>query len=141
MQKGTFAILKNVNESELLVNEMNGICILRWSGRVDIETASELLTLGAAAVMLKGYKKILVDRRRLLEFDNEARLWIDNWLKTKAKNISKDVEKVAIINSDSPFGNIFNNAFNSTISLVMPHLTLQIFSNHIRAIRWLSKAK
>lgn len=133
------SVLKNMNESLILVDEKEGICILRWNGRVDIETASELLTLGSAAVMLKGYKRMLIDRRRLLEFDNEARLWIDKWIKTKAKSISYGIEKVAIINSDSTFGNIFNNAFNSTIALVMPHLNIKKFSNDVKAMEWLSR--
>lgn len=136
-----FSILKKVHDSMLLVDKENSICVLRWKGRIDLETASELLTLGAAATMLNGYKKMLIDRRSLIEFDNEARIWIDNWIKNKARTISLKDGKIAIINSEGVLAHIFNNVFNSTISMVFPHLKLRKFDNATRAIEWLTTEK
>lgn len=130
-------VVKVVNNSELIIDQPNGICLLRWKGRIDIETATELLTLGSAAVQLNGYEKLLIDRRDLIEFDCEARIWIDKWIKTKAKAVAKSVDKLAIINSETIFGNFFNNAFNSTIAHAMPHLKMRRFDNGGKAHKWL----
>lgn len=135
--KRGFSIVKTMNGSELMINQESGICLLRWKGRVDIETASELLTLGSAAVILNGYRKLMIDRRSLIEFDSEARHWIGNWIETKAKSVSRSIDKLAIINSESVFGNFFNNAFNSTIAHAMPHMKLKKFDRGGPAIRWL----
>lgn len=134
-----FKTVKVVHESKLLMDKKNSVCLLKWQGRVDLETASELLILGGAAVTLNGLTKIVVDRRSLIEFDNEARIWIDNWLRKKAKSISVGVEKVAIINSEWTFGNFFNNVFNSTIAQVIPHLTIRKFDTGRKAMSWLLK--
>lgn len=133
-----FSILKNINGSVLLTDNELGICILKWQGRVDIETASELLTLGVAAAKLDGHSKLLIDRRGLIEFDGEARKWIDQWIRKKARVISPKDGKVAIINSEGTLAHIFNNVFNSTISMVFPHLKLRKFDNGTKAIEWLA---
>ena len=138
-KKTGFSVLKNVNDSLLLVDKIYSIFILRWKGRIDVATASETITLAGAAMTLNRYSNILIDRSSLIEFDSEARLWIDNWIKSKAKNTFVDVKKIAIINSVQTFGNIYNNAFNSTIAQVLPHITLNLFGYHNDAIKWLSK--
>lgn len=134
-----FTILKNVNETLLLVDKVHSICVLKWRGRVDIETATEILTLAGAAATLNRYTKILIDRSGLIEFDNEARIWIDSWIKTKAKNISHNVDKIAIVNSEAAFGNMFNNVFNAVIALAFPRITTKKFPSSQLALKWLSE--
>lgn len=136
--QANLSLLKNMHDSVLMIDKINSICLLRWKGRVDIETATELLTLGAAAVQLNGFTKILVDRRGLIEFDHEARIWIDRWLKTKAKSSSQSVDKLAVINSEDSLGNLFNNMFNATVGLAMPRIAMKKFHNGARAINWLT---
>ncbi|MEP1097229.1 MAG: hypothetical protein ABJG78_19090 [Cyclobacteriaceae bacterium] len=132
-----FSVLKNIHGSVLLVDRDRTVCILKWQGRVDKETASELLTLSAAAVKLDGHTKMLIDRRGLIEFDNEARIWIDSWIRTKAKSMFTGINKIAIINSDTPFGSIFNNSFNSTITTVFPQIEVRILVHGTKALEWL----
>ena len=133
-----FSILKNIHGSFLLGDQIHSVCILKWQGRVDKETASELLTLSEAAVKLDGYTKLLIDRRGLIEFDNEARIWIDGWIRNRAKTTFFSITKIAIINSDTPFGSIFNNSFNSTLASVFPNVELQILTHGTKALEWLN---
>lgn len=136
-----FSILKNIHGSVLLGDQVRGVCILKWQGRVDQETASELLTLSVAAVKLGGYTKLLIDRRGLIEFDNEARIWINSWIGTQARSMFVGINKIAIINSDTPFGSIFNNAFNSTISTTFPQIELRVLAHGTKALEWLNDKK
>lgn len=131
-----FIIMAERGGSTLEFDSINKIAMIKWQGTVTVATASRLVTLGASAVNIHGYSKLILDRSNLKEFDTEARIWIKNMLKSEARKISHKVEKLAIVNSTSIKGSVFSNMISSAISLIMPGLTLKKFDTSVAAINW-----
>lgn len=96
-----------------------------------------LVTMGADSVEFYGYKKLILDRSNLVEFDTEARVWIKGMLKTRAKKIVRMVERLAIVRATTTKGSIFSNFIASAIKIVMPNLEMQKFDNIEDAVDWL----
>ncbi|MFK7953810.1 MAG: hypothetical protein AB8B73_13275 [Ekhidna sp.] len=132
-----FKVYQEINGSTYEIDKQNNISRITWSGKVDLPTAKQLVTLGADSVEFYGYKKLLIDRSNLVEFDTEARLWIKEMLKTRAKKIVRMVDKLAIIKSNSAKGSIFSNLISSAIKIVMPNLKMEKFDNCDDALEWL----
>lgn len=133
----TFIIKKEMNGSRFEQDKANGISRITWYGKVDMETARTLLTYGADSVEFHGYKKLILDRSNLTEFETEARVWIKGLLKSRAKTIVQMVEKVAMINAKTTKGLIFSNFIASAISMVFPDLTMKKFENEAESIAWI----
>ncbi|MEQ9405520.1 MAG: STAS/SEC14 domain-containing protein [Cyclobacteriaceae bacterium] len=132
-----FIVQENIKGSTFELDKINNISKVKWSGNVDLATAAKLLTLGGDSVEHQGFTKLCVDRFELKEFDTAARVWIKEMLKTRAKRLAKKVEKLAIINAESSMGGIFSNMLTSSISLLMPGLTIKKFDDREEAINWL----
>ncbi|MFY0598489.1 MAG: hypothetical protein JXR03_02380 [Cyclobacteriaceae bacterium] len=135
--KTNFEIVGEINGNTFSTDKTNGISRVTWEGSVNIEAAEKILTLGADSVEFDGFKKILLDRSQLQEFDTEARMWIKNLLKTRAKGLSKLVEKIAIIKATTAKGSIFSNFIASAIGIILPHLEMRKFDTEKEAIGWL----
>ncbi|MEP1097493.1 MAG: STAS/SEC14 domain-containing protein [Cyclobacteriaceae bacterium] len=133
----SFVVQKEINGNTFSLDKSANITKIAWSGKVSLPIASELLSLAGDSVEFSGFTKLLIDRSKLDEFDTEARLWIKNLLKTRAKKLSKKVEKLAIINAKSAMGAIFSNMMASTISLIIPNMTMKRFENLDEAESWL----
>lgn len=138
-QESHFETLKEINGSKFEYDKLNGIPRITWQGDVGIEEASVLVTLGADYVEFHGCRKLLLDRSSLLEFDTEARMWIKDLLKTRAKRIVKMVDKLAIIKPHSAKGSIFSNFIASAIGLVFPGLEMMKFDSEEEAVSWLNE--
>lgn len=132
-----FSIQKEIEGSTFEVDKINGISKITWNGAVSINAARQLVTMGADSVEFQGYKKLVLDRSNLLEFDTEARVWIKGMLKTRAKKIVRLVDQMAIIKPTTAKGSIFSNFIASAITIVMPNLEMQKFDNLDEAIEWL----
>ncbi|MEO9871332.1 SpoIIAA family protein [Ekhidna sp.] len=132
-----FKMISNMNGSTFEVDKDYGISRITWNGKVDMETARKLVTLGADSVEFHKYKKLLLDRSNLIEFDTQARVWIKGLLKTRAKKIVKMVDKLAIINPETARGTIFSNFIAAAIKIVMPNLVMRKFNSEEEAIDWL----
>lgn len=137
-QYHSFEICQEINGSTFEIDPIRKITKIKWVGLVDKHTASTLLSKGGDSVEFQGYDKLLVDRYELGEFDTEARVWIKDLLKTRAKRLSKNVEKIAIVNAGSTMGSIFSNMLTSAITLVMPGLKLKKFEHRDEALDWLN---
>lgn len=133
----SFTLRKEVKGSSFHVDSLNKISKVVWHGHVDKETATTLLTLGGDSVEFEGFTRLLLDRRDLSEFDTEARVWIKDLLKTRAKKLSPKVKKLAIINAHSSLAIIFSNMMASAIGLIIPNLNLKKFDNEEEALEWL----
>jgi hypothetical protein len=134
-----FDFIKELNGSRFELNNEHKISRITWSGSVNLETASSLLTLGANSVENSGFTKLILDRSNLTEFETEARVWIKGLLKTRAKKIVKKVERMAMINAKTAKGTIFSNFIGSAINMVMPDLYMKKFDNEDEALTWLLK--
>ena len=139
MQVGStsFVVQSTINGSTFEIDKVNNISKVAWKGKVDLDTAKNLLTVGGDSVEFDGFTKLLIDRSLLTEFDTEARVWIKNLYKTRAKKLAHKVEKMAIVNANSKMGNIFSNMMTSAISLIVPNLKLKIFDTIDEAEKWL----
>jgi hypothetical protein len=135
----SFDFIKELNGSRFELNKEHKISRITWSGSVNLETASSLLTLGANSVENSGFTKLILDRSNLTEFETEARVWIKGLLKTRAKKIVKKVERMAMINAKTAKGTIFSNFIGSAINMVMPDLYMKKFDNEDEALTWLLK--
>ncbi|MEP5613111.1 MAG: STAS/SEC14 domain-containing protein [Cyclobacteriaceae bacterium] len=132
-----FIVQKEITGNTFSLDKETNISKIAWSGKVNLPIASELLQLAGDSVEFSGFTRLLIDRSQLDEFDTEARLWIKNLLKTRAKKLSRKVEKLAIINAKSAMGSIFSNMMASTISLIIPNMKMKRFENIDDAERWL----
>lgn len=135
----SFSVVKEANGSTFEVDKINNISRVKWVGNVNLEAAKTLLTLGGDSVEFDGYTKLLIDRYQLKEFDTDARVWIKELFKTRAKKLAKRVEKMAIINPEASMAGIFSNMLTSAISLVMPGLTVKKFDIREEGMKWLLK--
>lgn len=135
--KSSFAVVETSFNSTFEVDRIHNISKVRWVGDVNVETAKKLLTLGGDSVEFDGYTRLMVDRFELKEFDTDARIWIKELFKTRAKKLSKKVERMAIINAQSSMGGIFSNMLTSAISLIMPGLTVKKFDSREEGMNWL----
>ncbi len=133
----SFVIHKEINQNTFELDKDNNIAKIAWFGKVDVSTASELLKLGGDSVEYNGFTKLLIDRSKLTEFDTEARVWIKDLLKTRAKRLARQVEKLAIINAQSSMGKIFSNMMATAISLIIPNMKMKKFDDLIEAEKWL----
>ncbi len=133
-----FEVIYAMNGSTFEIDKINGISRIVWRGVVDIQSAKELVTMGADSVEFQGYKRLLLDRSNLVEFDTEARVWIRELLKTRAKKIVKMVDKLAIVKATSVKGSIFSNFIATAIKIVMPNLEMQEFQTEDEALNWLT---
>ena len=106
-------------------------------GDVNLETAKKLLTLGGDSVEFEGYTLLMIDRFELKEFDTDARIWIKELFKTRAKKLAKNVERMAIINPETSMAGIFSNMLTTAISLVMPGLKVKKFDSREEGLDWL----
>lgn len=134
--KPRFRIIKEVNGSKFMLDEVNGISRINWTGTVTKETAAVLLELGGDSVEFQGYSKLILDRRGLKEFDTEARIWMKSFIKGRAKRIVGKVERLAMVNRQSGSGSIFANFIGSAIKMVMPNLKIKKFSDIHDALDW-----
>lgn len=134
--KPRFRIIEEINGSRFMLDEVNGISRVNWYGVVNQETAATLLKLGGDSVEFQGYKKLILDRRGLREFDTEARIWMKGFIKGRAKRIVSKVEKLAMVNRQSGSGSIFANFIGSAIKMVMPNLQIKKFSSIHNALDW-----
>lgn len=133
-----FKIAKKENGSVFSLDTDFMISRISWVGVVTETTAKTLLTCGADSVEHHGYKKLLLDRRDLVEFSTEARVWIkQDLLKKRARRIVGKVEKVATIGATNAKGNIFSNFISSGIRMIFPKLEMKKFDNLPEAIIWL----
>lgn len=132
-----FKVISEMNGSTFEVDKDYGISRITWNGTVDLPTVRKLVTLGADSVEFHKYKRLLLDRSKLIEFDTQARVWIKGLLKSRAKRIVKMVNKLAIINPKTSRGSIFSNFIASAIKLVMPNLDMRKFNSEEDAIEWL----
>lgn len=135
----SFSVVKEANGSTFEIDKINNISRVKWVGNVNLEAAKMLLTLGGDSVEFDGYTKLLIDRYQLKEFDTDARVWIKELFKTRAKKLAKRVEKMAIINPEASMAGIFSNMLTSAISLVMPGLTVKKFDTREEGMKWLLK--
>ncbi len=132
-----FVVQKNLDGNTFELDKVNKITKIAWSGKVNVSTASELLKLGGDSVEFDGFTKLLIDRSKLTEFDTEARVWIKDLLKTRAKKLARNVEKLAIINAQSSMGKIFSNMMATAISLILPNMKMKKFDDVEEAEKWL----
>ncbi|MEO9871331.1 hypothetical protein [Ekhidna sp.] len=132
-----FTVVHSMNGSTFELDKNNGIARIIWRGQVDIQTAKKLVSMGADSVEFNGYKKLLLDRSNLIEFETEARLWIRELLKTRAKKIVRKVNKLAIVKATTAKGSIFSNFIATAIKIVMPNLEMQEFNKEEEAFDWL----
>lgn len=140
--------MSEIVENFKFVFEKNGCFVLLerdakivkviWYGKVDLETASAILTRGADLVEEGLADKLLLNRRELIEFDKEARNWIkEDLLKVRAKRIVHLVDKVATINSKTTLGNLFATVVSTAIRLFYPSLRMSSFETEEDAASWL----
>ncbi len=132
-----FLVHKEIEGNTFEVDKLNQIVKISWFGNVNLSIASELLTLAGDHIEFNGFTKLLVDRTKLSEFDTEARVWIKDLLKTRAKKIAKKVDKVALINAKSSMGKIFGNMMATAISLILPNMKMKKFDEVSEAESWL----
>ena len=132
-----FLVHKEIEGNTFELDKLNKIAKISWLGNVNLSIASELLTLAGDHIEFNGYTKLLVDRTKLTEFNTEARVWIKDLLKTRAKKIARKVDKVALINAKSSMGKIFSNMMATAISLILPNMKMKKFDEISDAERWL----
>ncbi len=136
MNYSTIAV---ADESELMINNVNGIVKVVWNGIVNLETAQALLTRGADFIEDGTCDKIILDRQLLEEFTTDARMWIKNDLfKNRAKRLASNVSKMAMIEPQSVMGRIVSKMISSVIPLIFPNLKTKKFSQEADAYQWLT---
>jgi hypothetical protein len=134
-----FELTKEMDASTFETNNDLGICKITWHGVAQAETVESLVSMGADVIEFEGYKKLILDRSDLTEFDTEARIWIKGFLKERARHVAKKTEKVAIINATTAKGSIFSDFISTTIGLLIPTLEMKKFDNLPEAYSWLLK--
>ena len=131
-----FVIVKG--HSSLLIDKPNKILKVIWSGEVDKDTASVLLTRGADLVEAGSASKLLLNRKELMHFSKGAKNWIKEvLLKQRAKKLVNKVLKVATVKSSSAIGNLFSNVITSAIRMIFPNLKMNQFETEEEALYWL----
>ncbi len=134
----TFEFVLEENGSLLLINKELRIVKIEWHGRVEVDTASKLLSKGADFIENGGYTKLLLNRKKLDEFTKETRQWIkDDLLKKRAKSLVHKVENVATVKSISQMGNLFATILSTAIKIVFPSLKMMSFDTEEEAIDWM----
>lgn len=124
--------------SSALVDLKNKIVKIEWHGIVDLGTASEILNHGAGLIEKGHCNKLLLNRKNLVEFTADARLWIKQDLLIKrAQKLVSRVERVATVNPSSTMGNVFANFLTTGIKIVFPNLRISKFDSEEAAIDWL----
>ncbi|MEO9485018.1 MAG: hypothetical protein ABJG47_16280 [Ekhidna sp.] len=132
-----FQVLAEIEGSIFLVEPKLKIAKIDWSGVVSKDTALKLLSMGADSVEHHNYKRLILNRANLIEFETEARIGIKKFLKMRAKRIAHLVKKMAIITPTSVKGSIFSNLITSAISIIIPNLQFQKFKLEQDALNWL----
>ncbi len=135
-----------------LIKEINGGCVsadyeskivkIDWDGKVEVETAREILSKAADMIEAGHCDKLLLNRKELKEFSTEARLWIkEDLLKNRARKLVKYVHKVATVSSKTVMGGIFANFISAGIQLVFPKLKMHKFDTESEAMDWLLESE
>lgn len=137
-QKVAFKLLKRFGENKLYLDEDLGIVKVSWHGMVDQQEAAAILSKGADLLEVGLANKLLLDRKHLIEFTTEARIWIKNEIiKRRGNKLIKRLNRLATVNADSSRGSVFSNFLTSAIKIVYPNLKTGRFKTVEEAINWL----
>ncbi|MEP1921492.1 MAG: hypothetical protein ABJI55_11905 [Ekhidna sp.] len=135
---GNFKIIEIKKGSSLSLDSVNAIVKIEWEGHVNLETAQFLLTRAADEIEKGIATKILLNRKSLEQFANDARKWIkDDFLRGRARTLVHLVEKVATVKSSTKIGDLFASVVSSSIKLVFPRLRMSRFDTEDEATKWL----
>ena len=114
-------ILFEADDAILQFDEQNNIYQFGWKGTVGYVSASQTLSL--AAELSKDLEKVhwLVDRRNLDGYSPEARIWIkDDFVNKVGKDLIMKIDKIAVMESESPIANLSSSVLSKAILEVNP---------------------
>jgi hypothetical protein len=132
-------ILFEADDAILQFDEQNNIYQFGWKGTVGYVSASQTLSL--AAELSKDLEKVhwLVDRRNLDGYSPEARIWIkDDFVNKVGKDLIMKIDKIAVMESESPIANLSSSVLSKAILEVNPKIEAKVFDYTQPASNWLT---
>jgi len=135
-----FEEIESKNDCSILLDEERCIIAVRWTGKVDAETAGYIMANVLAEIKAGNANAIFFDLVKLDEFSFAARSWLkDDFLINKLKPENDLIRKIAYIKPATSMGGIYSNLFISAIKIVIPFTSVSGFEKLEQATRWLVK--
>lgn len=110
-----------------------------WKGTVGLASMQKIMRM--ATEIAKKHENVhwLVDRRALEGYDAECRIWIKNdFVKKDGKDMILKIDKIAVLESESPMATIASNVLAEAIKNVNPSIESKTFDYAQPASNWLA---
>ncbi|MEP2024479.1 MAG: hypothetical protein ABJH98_13815 [Reichenbachiella sp.] len=110
-----------------------------WKGTVGLASMQKIMRMAIAIAKEHENVHWLVDRRSLEGYDGECRIWIKNdFVNKEGKDMILKIDKIAVLESESPMATIASNVLAEAIKKVNPSIESQKFDYTQPASNWLA---
>lgn len=132
-------ILFEADDAIFQFDEDNTTFQFGWKGTVGLPSMQKIMRM--ASEIAESFKTVhwLVDRRALEGYDAECRIWIKNdFVNKEGTEMLKKIDKIAVLESESPMATISSNVLAEAIKKVNPSIESKVFDYAQPASNWLA---
>lgn len=132
-------IIFEAKDAVFQFDEENSTFQFGWKGTVSLASMQKVML--SATELAKGMKSVhwLVDRRSLEGYTPECRIWIKNdFSQDKGKEMILKIDKIAVLESESPMATLSSNVLAESIKKVNPSIESKAFDYAKSASNWLA---
>lgn len=112
-----------------------------WKGNVSLTSMRKVMLMANDIAEELDQVHWLVDRRALEGYSPECRIWIKHdFVQKEGITMIKKVDKIAVLESESPIATISSNILAESIKKANPEITSKTFDYLQSASNWLAGA-
>ncbi|MEO9967500.1 MAG: hypothetical protein ABJF11_17015 [Reichenbachiella sp.] len=110
-----------------------------WKGTVGLASMQKVMRMAVGIALELEHVHWLVDRRALEGYSPECRIWIKNdFVQSEGKEMLVKIDKIAVLESESPMATLSSNVLAETIKKVNPSIESKTFDYVQPASNWLA---
>lgn len=127
----------SIEDTSVYLDHTHRLIKIDWDGRINLSTASKVLTYVADVVEGGLVDRVLLDRQKLISFDRAARNWMKKELICgRGIDLRAKTHKVAIINERSVAGRIYSERVTKSDDRSKVILPIRKFDSPNEALKW-----
>ena len=119
-------------------NENGPLLEIEWLGKVDTEDYKSTMLEAKRLVEEEGYGHAIINRLKLDEINPDSAIWLKKeFVKVHLKSITKNLKKVATVESKSAFSRFYSNSLTLSAKVIYPSLSIKSFPSKETALDWI----
>lgn len=132
-------ILFEAEDAIFQFDEENTTFQFGWKGTVGLKSMQKVMRMATEIAKEHDNVHWLVDRRALEGYDGECRIWIkSDFVSKEGKEMIMKIDKIAVLESESPMATIASNVLAEAIKKVNPSIESKAFDYAQPASNWLA---